>query len=671
MSRAVIDQPGLRISVAGLLVSLALGLILKIQISPARVQVHLQKAVSRLEKDFIVDFESAHVNLANWGLPWPRLEINRVRLSPKKNSCQSSQIFIEQIEVPISWTALIISQTIVDTVRAHNVELRIGDLQNCLAVVNSPTGKVAVARATQVKTPNDAATAVSVSSETGIFQRRTNTQLKEIVVDQLKVVIKDQYQQPLSFRNLHLRFQYDKESLGAIDIQSQILAIKDARTDTFHLVADLNANMKAEAKADVKKEYTVDAHVKGRLLDGDMQLTLQYSSVLQKLNYELNTKKVSVKAFLPLVKSADMAAIFERWPLGLTVNLFGSTTTHPAQTNVLIKTLELAGEKTSIRSDDIEIKIINDEPTFSEFKAEILKLPLNQLRGLNQFKDNLNSFENLGELRGQFQYLNDHDWKLTGGIFGTQLIFSNRGTRELQTIDSIQFQGAHKNKNYSVILSDFNINAAAINGQFEANYNQTNNNLTAVLQAQGSFLNPSIWRQLTQIEQSPELKLNWNYKKSLDERQQVSIAATQLQFEGMKVDDLHIDFIQAASPDGVKSLVLTAKASGTEIIVPAVRNSTVLALFGEDSGLRGEAYRAQKLQLNLKGTNWKNMNFDFNFDLKNKEDEKEIAQVQANGRWKEDSSILALATLQNGLHQLKYDIQRNGQDEVILVPLRQ
>jgi len=102
MSRAVIDQPGVRVVVIGLVLSIFLGLALRSQISDTRIQAYLDKAVARLQTDFVVDYEYAKVNLSKWGLPFPVIEIQRIRLSPKSSVCQSSQIYIDELEVPVS-----------------------------------------------------------------------------------------------------------------------------------------------------------------------------------------------------------------------------------------------------------------------------------------------------------------------------------------------------------------------------------------------------------------------------------------------------------------------------------------------------------------------------------------------------------------------------------------
>ena len=102
MSRAVIDQPGFRVSLVGMALSLFIGLAIQTQISDTRVQKYLSHSIDRLQKDFIVDFGSAQISLSRWGLPLPYLHIHKIRLSPKNNLCQSSQIYIDALEVPFS-----------------------------------------------------------------------------------------------------------------------------------------------------------------------------------------------------------------------------------------------------------------------------------------------------------------------------------------------------------------------------------------------------------------------------------------------------------------------------------------------------------------------------------------------------------------------------------------
>ncbi|MBC7419363.1 MAG: hypothetical protein H7328_01425 [Bdellovibrio sp.] len=660
MSRAVIDQPGPRIVIVGLIMSFILGFALKSQTAPEKIQKHLQKAVSRLEKDFTIDFEGANVNLSNWGLPWPRLEINRVRLSPRKNICQSSQIFIDQIEIPISWTALLFSQTTVDTVRAHNVELRIADLDNC--IVDSEPVK-ATAKSVLVK--SDSAKPEMIAAE-NLFQKKTSSLLKNIYVDQLKIIVKNQYQQPLILRQLNVNLEYSRETLSQINIKSRLLALNDPKSDVFYFGGDLTSSVKAIDKQD----FEVQLNLKGRMLDGDLQIFSQFSSLSKNLNYEIKAKKISVKAFLPLVKLNGFEAVFDRWPINLSFDLTGQTKSlnSDAVSTAKINKIELSGERTHVVIDQMNFEFKKTVFELQPFTAQIDHLPLNQFKYLATLKSDLNSFEDLGDIKAQVQFTNPKNWTMDGILTGTNLIFSNRGTRELQKIDSIQMHSTQKNEQHDLLLTEFKVNSQEIKGQMEAHFNQKNNALTAKMDITGILLNAKIWKQLTQIEQAPEIKMTWSYHKTADLRQQVFLSAPEVQFEGFSFKDLQIDFIQASGGEN-QSLALTMKSKEAEIQVANLTYAAASGLFNENSGLQGANYQARKLHLNLKGSDWKNMNFDFEMGLHNSEDEKQSAQLRVKGNWKNDAILNSTALLQNGANLIKYDITKTAEDEILLVPV--
>ncbi len=663
MSRAVIDQPGSRIAIAGLLLALVLGFALRSQITPAKVQAQLQKAVSRLEKDFIVDFENAQINLSNWGLPWPRLEINRIRLSPKKNHCQSSQIFIDQIEIPLSWSALLFSRAVVDTVRAHQVELRIADLKNCLDLADGS--------AVQNKKSSFAAKALgreeSQDKVSDIFQRRTSSQLKYIHIEQLKVVVKNQYQQPLIFRQLALKLDYNQEVLSQINYKSRIFAINDQKADVFYLVGDLNGHVKA------LEEKHIEAHLnlKGRMLDGDIQLYSQFNSVTQKVSYEISTAKVSAKAFLPLVKLKGYESIFEKWPIHFTFSLTGQTNLIGQSSLSLVKvqSFEVNGERTQIKVEPVDLELRDGIVQFKPFNIDVQRLPLNQFKNLTAFKNELNSFEDLGDIQARIEIYDKKHWKMNGSLLNTYLIFSNRGTRELQKIDSIQFKSTHQNDVHELTLSDFKLNSLAVDGSMTANYNSANQTADAQMNISGQLLHPKIWRQLTNVEQAAEIQMNWTYRKTADTRQHVTLTAPKVEFEGFQMNGINIDFIQAYANADDHSLVLTMKAKDVQVQVPELTYSTAQKLFSELTGLTSQRYEARQLNLNLKGSGWKAMSFDFDMGLINLEDKKS-SQVKAKGYWKDDTTLVADSSVQNGNQFLRFDITKSEQDEIILTPVK-
>ena len=132
MRRAVIDQPGIRISFIGVVLGLFLGLALRSQISDNKIEQLLNKSVERLQNEFVIDYGQARLNLSQWGLPFPVLEVSHIRLSPKGVSCQNSQIFVEELEIPVSFSAIFGLSSKVPKIRLSNVELRVGDAEKCL-----------------------------------------------------------------------------------------------------------------------------------------------------------------------------------------------------------------------------------------------------------------------------------------------------------------------------------------------------------------------------------------------------------------------------------------------------------------------------------------------------------------------------------------------------------
>ena len=98
MSRAVIDQPGLKIVMTGLVVSIALGLWLRWEISEVQLQKHINKLKVQIQEDFIFDYESTQIQLSQWGLPLPALKVYKTRLSPKKTTVRTHKYILTKLK---------------------------------------------------------------------------------------------------------------------------------------------------------------------------------------------------------------------------------------------------------------------------------------------------------------------------------------------------------------------------------------------------------------------------------------------------------------------------------------------------------------------------------------------------------------------------------------------
>lgn len=670
MSRAVIDQPGLRVFAFGLVAALVFGFVLRSQISSERVEKTLQRSVQILEKDFLIDFDMAEVRLTKWGLPLPHLILSKLRLSPKKNFCQDSQIFIDEVEIPLQLGHIFSSEKAVDLIRAKHMQVRLGDMDACLS---SPESKDARKSKNSVvgsslslassSTETKAAVSESVLPEKNLFSQKTGTLLKEIAIDELKIISQKNYDQPLVFKQFKLFLNYESSRLSRVDLKARLYYIKDSRTDIYFLISDLSAHIQPEANNNIGATL----QLKGRLLDGDIQAFAQLSTQNQKATYEVTTRNVSLKAYMPLLNRNNKQMSLDKWPLSTSFYMVGEAQKNSDLKAIFkFKNFDAVGENMRIEFPEMNLEILNKQTLMRPFQLRLNHIPLTPLKAILADQYDFQSVENLGMINGLFKFEDQHRWGFEGEIEKTELIFSNRGSREIEIIDSVGVNMDYRSNRLTFALDDIMIHQNQVSGGLEGEYSRDPQQLQLKLDIDGKVLNGKIWKQLTQVEQNPSIKLNWSYKKSNEERHQIKINSSELEFPGFHLSDVQIDFMQLMAGE-TRSLALSLKTNKAEIQVAELKPNISKAFFNDETELNSDTYIAMKTQIGLQGADWKNMSFDMDSNLFDSQGVKSLDHLKARGEWRSDSSLTGSASLQNPKRILRYNLVKKSRDDIEFV----
>ncbi|MEQ1723580.1 MAG: hypothetical protein ABL930_10420, partial [Pseudobdellovibrio sp.] len=552
MSRAVIDQSGFRVVIIGLALSVFLGLAIRAQISETRIQTYLNKSVDRLQADFFVDYESARVNLSSWGMPLPALVIKNIRLSPKTTLCQSSQIFIDELEVPISFSMILgINQTI-PKIRAKEIELRLSDIDKCIGSQNS---KKEAEASIAAKAPKELSVAAQVSTDPSvknIFSNKTKAELKEIYIEKLKIISSKKPEQPFLFKQMNVELVYDMKRLSEVHIKSKLSAIKDSRSDVYFL----NTNLVSIFKAKENNEIETIASISGKLLDGDVQMFAHNFTGSKKISYELAVEQVSVKALYPFFEGidSDKNINFEKTPISVSfVNNGEVYLADKTSLDSKFKKVQINVENGFLKSNEIEFNYSDSKFSFKPFDLSISALSLSKLKNIEGLKRKLDSFDNLGDLSGSLAFKSENSYVIKGNIKNIQAVFSNRGRRDLQTIDSVDVSFERSANNLKIAASKFILGGEKFDANFEALHDLSASTTSAQLKVNATGINKKIWEQFTFVEQSPKFSILWNYRKASNETHTVNLHVDKIGLPGVKLDNLNIDINQVLAVNGEKS----------------------------------------------------------------------------------------------------------------------
>lgn len=715
MRRAVVDQPGIRIIAIGLVLSIFLGLALRSQISDTRIEGYLNKATNRLQKDFFVDFESAKVNLSRWGLPLPTLVIQNIRLSSKNPLCQNSQIFIEELEVPISPLTILGYSKSIPKVRINELELRLSDIEICLSStnlsnseVNSETNSevleeskaIAPKSSSKVKLDNEkleieknrqkANQVLSGEPKEGegqvknIFLNDTKADLKEITIEKLKIISNKNPSQPVFLKQINIELLYSQNHLAEVQVKSKLNALKDARSEVYFLNANLNAFFKAKENNEMESVIKLN----GKLLDGDIQFFAHSFTGSDKVSYELALDKVSARALAPITSgflsdknenntnennsstqlNFERYINFEKAPVSISLNNTGNVFLSKKSkiiskfSNVLIHI-----ENGQLKIGEIELDYMDSKLLIKPFSLSISALPLSKLKTIEPFKNKLDSFETLGTLSGFFDYTNETAYKMKGEIKNIQVVFSNRGRRDLQNVERVGVEIARNANELKLGLTDFIINNEEIDGELRGRYDFFNYNIQAQLKMSGVTLNPNIWEQFTFVEQSPKIDFIWNYSKLKQEIHNIKIGVEELALPGVQLTNLNIDINQIFS-ELLHENKLNVNIKPNKIIGDQnfLNHKLVNQILIPKYGFKLSALNSIKTSLVINGRDWKNVEFILESYFLSDPALKADTHLSLKGDINAQKGLKAQLVLQNRKSNFKFDFYKNNDEEILI-----
>lgn len=638
MSRAVIDQPGLRIFLVGVCLSLFLGLALRSQISESQLSPHIEKAVNRLSQDLKIDFKKASVKLSSWGLPLPYIQIDEIRISPKALGCQDSQLFIKQIQLPIRILSLFTGHGIIEKIRISEAEVRLAKLENCF---NQPSSKVSVSQ--PATDEGNLTKSISAVPSTGFFQRRSATSLKQIHIDQLRLIMNKYPGQPISVKNMNFDISYEMQKLKDINLTSQLYAIKDLTSEVLFFKGDLRALFRANQIGDLD----VIANMNGQILDGRINLFSTYSSMGRIIQSEVHFEKISTKVLsnLPFFSDPTTVKILSNLPLYVNFEASGVQRLEQNEFDYKLKDLRLFSSDSVITTSEVELYRKNKKTHISDFVSDFSGFNLDHLRSLPEMHEVSKSIERFGQFTGKLHaypsVITDEfspKIDLSGVLQNVSFIFSNRGQRELQFVDSAQLSVQKDVHDANLELSQIKANGKEIKGQIHSKIDLTNSEVIARADLKGELLNSVIWRQLTEVEQSPEVSLKWNYKRNYQEKHDLSMAISSLQSPGLELKDLKLELVQHLKNTQSESLSMSVTAETTLVTPTNLTNDSFKNIFTPNNFLGADRYISDHFQLNLNGPTWKQLSFSFESNLKEDASKPRTQRVYVLGKVLGDDS---------------------------------
>lgn len=448
MKRAVVDQPGFKVIVLGLVLSIILGLSIKSQISPRKIKARLDKAISRLQPDVKIDFNSVQIKLSDWGWPQPYLEVHDIRISPVKAICEESQIFVETLSFPLSWNLLFDSKKVIKSLRISQLEIRLSEFKNCFTTSAAESVSKSVLQHELIQ----------------VFTAPNAEQLQELKIDRIKILSKDNYQMPLYLQAAVLDFTYANQMLSKIALKAQTVFYNDNQKQLFKIKSDLNLVFEKQNA----HEVSIQGQLNGKLIDRDYKVQFNYQPDINSFYFMFAAQKISVKSLykvlhLDHVLNDPLKTELMSYYVTLQGTGFYNLNKNKSE-NIQFSDFKMESDSSSISSTQLEINTLTPlDIKKSLFQVQNINLTvfLNNLFTDPWIKDRIVAG---GQLNGELQFLNLSHVKVTGQVQGLKLRISSAKENIQQSFDKLDLDFSMSEKSKSLSLDHFEMNQKNVKG---------------------------------------------------------------------------------------------------------------------------------------------------------------------------------------------------------------
>lgn len=539
MRPAVIDQPGLKVMVAGILLPLFLGLAIRSQLTPNKVHNRVQKYFDQIskanpDKKMKIDFEGAEIRLSEWGLPSPHLQLKEVRISFEDQSCDENQIVVDSAVIPIDWKWIFTPKDIHPSLRFGLVEVRTSEIKRCLNIKETESAKAA----------EEAAQGAVQESMKSTPSESVSITEQKIFIEKLRFVDKVNYKFPINLQSVNLNLFYEKNKVHEVRLAAQFFSMKDYIKNIFRLKGDLNVQYYTDRTKNSKIQLS------GKVINKKFDFVAEYDAKSNLLPFKLDVDSISVKTLVSSMGQEgqnNLSVLNSLSGLSISFNSSGRYDVgHSDLEPIKIENLKVFSNDSDVQFESFSV--IDLKPLkLSPIKAKITKWNLSEVfKNLNWPELN-RSINNFGLLSGDITYSNEK-FSSRGTLSDVALIFSNKGKQALHKVNQVVYDVTADRSSTQLKLGQFVMEDVAADGNvsFEWSNIPNGHEFKEQFLANGSLkkisLNSNVVQLFAEDEMKSESKVSVDLKINVSHGDYKGFARLDgLQTQKYKLSDLSME----------------------------------------------------------------------------------------------------------------------------------
>jgi len=476
----IAEQPGRIVLIAGVVLSLILGLSVRGLTAPSKVKAMVESAASKIHKDVHVEFDSAQLSLSNGLFPRFAVVIGKVKMESENECWMTPQLLVDEIRLPLSFWALLRGENPITEVEAGTVEVNLrSPYKNC-----ETGGAAEPAHETpQIKQ------FVTLKNPARSESPQTPTQVEAILIDQLRISAPP-LSEPLELAAFAIRLK--SNSPRVIEMTAKTHLLKDQQVGDYLS----HATLWGEYTEFPKK--SVQGRLSGNWREGSYQLKANYLMKEEEFTSEVDLKHIPLSQVAQIFKKMNwLKEDLNARQVWVSLNL--QTTAKKAdlkKSGMQIKDLRLEGDLGDLTLP--EARIVSLQPLrYFPFTVDIQRLNLERLLTLLNRPHPSPALGQLGHFTGTAVFKDDDHIEISGTHKGLEFIFSNKGQREMQTLREIAGDMKLEKDRWTIAISRFTPDQGAFDGQMQLLADRDFKNLEIKAKAQELRMAPNVVKLMT------------------------------------------------------------------------------------------------------------------------------------------------------------------------------
>ncbi len=589
-SLLVTEQSGLATSLVGIFFAVALGLVVRGALAPEKIRSRVEEAAQRLGEGIRVNIDQASFSLARGVVPDFSVVLKNVHIDVNKKCLLSPDAEINEIRFPISLGDLLAGRPFFHEVQVDTMILLLrNEMKDCpldekkdsASVVSGIVGGTSGA-------DNFSALAGHATGQTAgqtILKQEKNTKsqapsdIQFVSINRLKV---NYLPLPFtSFELLDLDLHVRSESPKIYNLKSNL----DLGGET--LSGDYSSHARIDLTYDETQHPQIASRIHGSWREGQYDFTLSEESVSHELQLAGELRHIPLSQVFPVLKKYKvMVSDFngrQTWLSGQ-FEAKGKLNNMSA-TPLRIKDLKVEGDLGEISLENAEIK----KWTPVVFDPVVFNLKDIDLKNLLLFLNRPHPSPALGSLglfNGRAELNSNQSVRLSGQQQGLEMIFSNRGQREVQVFSEVAGDLVFDQGRWTGDISKINIKDGEFKGKASLSSDKDWKDLYLNFDIEKLTLAPKVQKLVTGHGVAEKLQAKIKSHLVQGELKQLdgSLRGEQVEIEGLKMtkpqflfstrgEDFQVDFSAAAlhleSAQVFTKLISQFKANFSELQIPS------------------------------------------------------------------------------------------------------